>query len=80
MENAELTERAIAVDEAASAFGSLRDANFCTKSAGDVGVVACDFVLRKLGIAVRADGKINSMIGLDTRAIGNVVTAPRIRV
>ena len=54
-------ERAIAVDEATSALGSLRDVNFCTRSAGDGGVVTGDFGLRKLGIVMRADGKINSI-------------------
>ena len=80
VENGEPMERAIAVDEAASVLGSLRAVNFCSRSAGDGGVVACGFDLRKLGIAMRADGKISSMIGLDKRKIGNVATAPNIRI
>jgi len=41
LENAELIERAIAVDEAASALESPRgsEVRFCTNSVGDVGVV-----------------------------------------
>ena len=71
-------ERAIAVDEAASALDSLLDMNFCASSAGDGGSVACFFDLRKPGIVRRVDDEINSMIGLTMRAIDNVVTAPRI--
>ena len=78
LENAEPMERAIAVDEATSALGSLRDMNFGTRSAGDGGVVAGDFDLRKPGIVMRAGGKISSIIGLDKRKIDNVVRAPRI--
>ena len=54
-ENAELVERAIAVDEAASALGFLRDVYFRTSSAGDGGRVGGDINLRKLGIAMRTD-------------------------
>ena len=69
-------ERAIAVDEAARALGFLRDVNLCTSSAGDGGRVGGDINLRKLGIAMRTDGKISSMIGLEERKIDNVATAP----
>ena len=68
-------ERAIAVDEAASDFGSLRDMNFCIRSFGREGVVAGDPDLWGLDIAMRADGKIDSTItGLDKKTIDHVVT------
>ena len=51
--------------------------NSCTRSAGDVGVVAYNFGLWELGIAMRADDKISSMIGLYKRTIGNVVMVSR---
>ena len=76
LENAAPMERAIADDEAASALGSLLDVNFCTNSAGDGGVVAGGFDLRKLGIVTKVDGKINSTIDTTTRTIDNVVRAP----
>ena len=69
LENAEPIERATAVDEAASALGSLREMSFCTRSFGSGGVVG-DPDLRKLDIAMRADGKIDSTIGLDKGTIG----------
>ena len=75
--NAEPMERAIAVDEAASALSSLLGMSFCASSAGDGGSVACVFDLPKPGIVSRVDDEINSMVGLTTRAIDNVVTAPR---
>ena len=56
LENAELVERAITVDEAASALGFLRDVYFCTSSAGDGGCAGGDINLRKLGIAMGMDG------------------------
>ena len=57
LENGEPMERAIPVDEAISALESLPDASICTSSAGDEGVVAGDFDLRKLGIVMRASDK-----------------------
>ena len=71
-------EGAIVLDEAASALDSLLGINFCAGSAGDGGSVACVFDLRKRGIVNRVDNEMNSMIGLTTRTIDNVVTAPRI--
>lgn len=45
------------------------DVDFCTCSAGDGGVVAGNFGLRKRGMVRRADGKICPIIGLTTRMI-----------
>ena len=73
-------ERAIAVDEAASALGSLRDMKVCIRSFGCGGVVAGDPDLWGLDITMRADGKIDSTIGLDKGTIDNVVTAHKIGV
>lgn len=72
----ELMERPIVVDESVSVLGSLLDMNFCAGSAGDGGFVARVFDLRKRGIVSRVEDEMNSIIGLTTRTIGNVVTAP----
>ena len=56
-ENAEPTERAMAVDETISALESLLNVKFCISSAGDGGVIVDGFVLRKRGIVMRADDK-----------------------
>lgn len=78
-ENAELIERATAVDEAASALKSSLEVNFCTSSTGDEGLVADNLGLWKRGIVRRVDGRFNLTVGLSTaRKIGNVTTAPGI--
>ena len=74
-ENAELMERAIAVDEAASALGPFLDANSCSSSAGDEGVVAGNLGSRKRDMVVRAEGEINSILGLTTGMIGGATKA-----
>lgn len=79
-ENAEPTQRAMAVDVAASALEFLLDMRSCIRSTGGVGVetvifAAC-FDLRKRGMTMVVD-KINLIIGLASRPpIGNVTTAP----
>jgi hypothetical protein len=56
--NAELTERAMEVDETASALGSRRDASCCISSVGvESGISADNFDLRKRGIA-RVDARV----------------------
>lgn len=77
--NGELAmERAMAVEETASALESLRDARSCTSSAGGVGVEteigARPFDLRKRGIT-EVDEQIKSKTGLASRLIGNVTKA-----
>ena len=75
-------ERAIAVDVAASALGSLRSTRFRTSSARDAGFEAeisgCDFDLRRKRIA-EVDDKINPIPedtgSLNTRLIGNTAKA-----
>ena len=79
---AELMERAIAVDVAASALGSLRSTRFRTSSARDAGFEAeisgSDFDLRRKRIA-EVDDKINPIPedtgSLNTRLIGNTAKA-----
>lgn len=74
-ENAELIERATAVDEAASALKSSLEVNFCTSSTGDEGLVADNLGLWKRGIVRRVDGRFNLTVGLSTaRKIGNVTS------
>ena len=75
-------ERAIAVDVAASALGSLRSTRFRTSSARDAGFEAeisgSDFDLRRKRIA-EVDDKINPIPedtgSLNTRLIGNTAKA-----
>jgi len=80
---AELIERAIAVDVATSAFGSLRPTRFRTSSARDAGFEAeisgSDFDLRRKRIA-KVDDEINPIPedtgSLNMRLIGNTAKAP----
>ena len=65
-------ESAIAADVTASALGFFLE-NSRTSRAGDGGRVAGDIKLRKLGIVMRVDGKINS-------TIDNVASAPGMRI
>ena len=62
-ENAELMERAMAVDEATSALGFRLDVRLCTSSAGDVGVeTAGCFDLRRKGMG-KTDGQVRPIVG-----------------
>ena len=73
-------ERAIAVDEMASALEFLRDVRLCTSSVGGVGVEtdmsAGGFDLRNRGNMMEAGGQINSVWPcLVAMILGNVTTA-----
>jgi len=79
LKNAEPIERAIADDEAASALVSPRDVRSRRSSAEDVGdetgISAGRFDLRGRDIT-KVDDEINLIIGLASRLIKNVTTAP----
>ena len=50
--------------EAARAFDSFLGVGFCAGSAGDGGIVAGNFGLRKRGIAMSVEGRINPIIDI----------------